>query len=148
MEENIKPIALYLPQFHAIKENDAWWGEGFTEWTNVKKAKPLFEGHYQPHEPLNDNYYDLSTVDEMIAQAQLAREHGIYGFCFYHYWFNGKLLLEKPLHNLLNSPEPDFPFCLSWANENWTRTWDGRDKQVLMKQEYNLEDDRAHIRYR
>lgn len=147
MDSNIKPIALYLPQYHTIKENDEWWGNGFTEWTNVKKAKPLFKDHHQPHIPLNNNYYDLSTVDEMINQAEMAKKYGIYGFCFYHYWFNGKLLLEKPLHNLLNSDKPDFPFCLSWANENWTRTWDGQDKQVLMKQEYSEEDDRAHIKY-
>lgn len=147
MKENIKPIALYLPQYHEIEENNQWWGKGFTEWTNVKKARPLFKAHYQPHIPQNGNYYDLSEPQVMSEQAALAKAFGIYGFCFYHYWFNGKLLLEKPLHQLLSSGQPDFPFCLSWANENWTRTWDGEEKQVLMKQNYSLDDDRQHIRY-
>lgn len=144
---NVKTIAIYLPQFHPIKENNEWWGEGFTEWTNVKKATPLFKQHYQPHIPENENYYDLSFNNPLMQQAKLAKEHGIFGFCFYHYWFNEKLLLETPLHNFLHSKEPDIPFCLSWANENWTRTWDGQSKKVLMEQKYSLEDDRKHIQY-
>jgi lipopolysaccharide biosynthesis protein len=147
MKNNIKPIAIYLPQYHTFKENDEWWGKGFTEWTNVKKATPLFDGHYQPHIPLNQNYYDLSIGGVLEEQAELAKKYGIYGFCFYHYWFNGKLLMEKPLHNLLESKTPDFPYCLCWANENWTRTWDGQEKKVLMKQEYSLDDDLEHIKY-
>lgn len=147
MIKKIKPIALYLPQYHMIQENDQWWGEGFTEWTNVKKAVPLFKDHYQPHVPLDQKYYDLSSNEVLIQQADLAKKYGVYGFCFYHYWFNGKLLLEKPLHNLLQSKEPDFPFCLSWANENWTRAWDGQEKQVLMQQSYALADDLKHIEY-
>lgn len=143
----IKSIALYLPQYHEIPENNAWWGKGFTEWTNVKKKKPIFKDHYQPHIPLNNNYYDLSDHSVLVQQAKLAKDKGIYGFCFYHYWFNGKLLLEKPLESLLGSKEPDFPFCLCWANENWTKRWDGQEKHVLMKQDYDLEDDRKHIRY-
>jgi lipopolysaccharide biosynthesis protein len=147
MNNKIKAIALYLPQYHEVEENNIWWGKGFTEWTNVKKANPLFRDHYQPHIPLDNNYYDLSSNDVLINQAALAEAYGIYGFCFYHYWFNGKLLLEKPIHNLLANKAPDFPFCLSWANENWTRKWDGAEQQVLMRQEYSLEDDKAHINY-
>ncbi|RYY07969.1 MAG: glycosyl hydrolase [Sphingobacteriaceae bacterium] len=147
MNNNIKPIALYLPQYHEIKENDEWWGKGFTEWTNVKKATSLFENHYQPHVPLDKVYYNLNDNNVLINQANLAKQYGIYGFCFYHYWFNGKLVLETPIHNLLKSREPEFPFCLCWANENWTRSWDGLEKNILMQQNHSLEDDEKHINY-
>ncbi|MBK5274139.1 MAG: glycoside hydrolase family 99-like domain-containing protein [Desulfuromonadales bacterium] len=143
----MKAIAFFLPQYHPIPENDEWWGKGFTEWNNVVNAKPQFPGHYQPHLPGELGFYDLRLPEVRKAQADLAREHGIHGFCYYHYWFNGKLLLEKPLHDMLASGEPDFPFCLCWANEPWTRAWDGRTGHVLAEQHYGEEDDRQHIRY-
>src|SRR5262249_10072617 len=135
----------YLPQFHPIPENDAWWGKGFTEWKNVAKAKPLFKGHYQPHLPANLGFYDLRLSEVREAQARLAKEHGIYGFCYYHYWFNGKRILERTFQEVFESGKPDFPFMLCWANENWTRAWDGNDKDILLEQKYSAEDDRKHI---
>lgn len=144
----MKILAFYLPQFHTIQENDEWWGKGFTEWTNTKKSKPLFKGHYQPREPLNDNYYDLSDVNVMKWQAKIAQDHGLYGFCYYHYWFNGKKLLEKPLENMLKDKEVNIPFCFSWANEPWARTWDGRETDVLMDQKYGGEQEwQKHFNY-
>lgn len=134
----MRTIALYLPQFHTIPENDQWWGKGFTEWVNIKKAKPLFEGHNQPRIPLNNNYYDLSDIEVMQWQVKLAKENGIYGFCFYHYWFTGKLLLEKPVENFLHS-NIDFHYCLSWANEHWTNQWVSDKWDVLIEQKYGNE---------
>ena len=140
---NIKVIAFYLPQFHAIPENDKSYGKGFTEWTNVKKAKPLFADHNQPRVPLNQNYYDLLEQGVMKNQADLAKKYGVYGFCYYHYWFaDGKKLLEKPLETMLTDKSVDIPYCICWANENWTRRWDGGNNEVIVEQNYG---DRANI---
>jgi lipopolysaccharide biosynthesis protein/glycosyltransferase involved in cell wall biosynthesis len=142
----VRLIAFYLPQFHSIPENDAWWGKGFTEWTNVRRAKPLFSGHYQPQAPGMLGYYDLLDPKARRAQASLAREYGIHGFCYYHYWFSGKQLLEQPFNEVLRTAEPDFPFCLCWANEPWSRRWNGQPKDILQAQHYSQRDDLAHIR--
>lgn len=142
----LRAIAFHLPQFHPIPENDQWWGKGFTEWTNVVKAKPKFPGHYQPHLPADLGFYDLRLPEARAAQAEMAARHGIYGFCYYHYWFNGKQVLERPLNEIRQSGQPDFPFCLCWANENWTRRWDGLDDEVLLEHKYGPADDLAHIR--
>ncbi|WP_256009576.1 glycosyltransferase WbsX family protein [Desertivirga xinjiangensis] len=143
----IRTIAIHLPQFHPIPENDKWWGKGFTEWTNVAKAKPLFKGHYQPHLPADLGFYDLRLSEVREQQAELAKIYGIYGFCYYHYWFNGKRVLERPVNDIIESGKPDFPFMLCWANENWTRAWNGSEYDVLLQQNYSEEDDLNHIRY-
>ena len=131
---SLKIIAFYLPQYHAIPENDEWWGEGFTEWENLKKAKPLFAGHYQPRVPLNNHYYNLLDADEIRWQANLAKEFGVYGFCIYHYWFSGHMLLEKPTEIILKNKDIDIPFCICWANESWTKAWVSKSDQFLIKQ--------------
>jgi len=144
----MKIIAFYLPQFHAIPENDAWWGKGFTEWTNVKKAKPLFKGHYQPRIPINSNYYNLLNDEVKQWQIELASKNGIYGFCFYHYWFGGKLMLEKPIEQFLRNKDLDFPFCLCWANPPWTKVWAKEGNSILLDQNYgNQHDWEEHIQY-
>lgn len=138
----MKKIAFYLPQYHCIPENDSWWGEGFTEWDNVKKSKPQFKSHYQPEVPLGENYYCLLDKEVQERQADLALQYGIDGFCYYHYWFEGKLLLERPAEQMLNDKKIKLEFCFCWANESWARTWDGQEKQILIKQNYN-EDENA-----
>jgi hypothetical protein len=137
-------IAYYLPQFHPIPENDEWWGKGFTEWTNVARAKPLFRGHRQPVTPADLGFYDLRLAEIREAQAELAREHGITAFCYWHYWFgNGRRLLERPFTEVLQSGRPDFPFCLAWANQSWTGIWHGAPGKTLIEQTYPGRQDEA-----
>ena len=144
----MKTIAFYLPQFHAIPENDAWWGEGFTEWVNVKKAGPLYEGHYQPRVPLKGNYYNLLDPAVLRWQARIAKEYGVYGFCFYHYWFDGHMLLEKPMELLLREKDINLPFCVCWANEPWTKAWVSKHDNILIAQRYgNRKEWEEHFNY-
>lgn len=140
-------IAFYLPQFHPIPENDEWWGPGFTEWTNVAKAKPLFEGHWQPHVPADLGFYDLRVAETRQAQADMARACGVEGFCYWHYWFgNGRRILERPFNEVLALGEPDLPFCLAWANQSWTGIWHGNPGTTLVEQLYpGREDEAAHF---
>jgi len=145
--QRTRSIAFYLPQFHQIPENDQWWGPGFTEWTNTRKARARFAGHQQPSSPGELGYYDLRSPETRAAQAELAGAHGIDAFCYYHYWFNGHRLLHEPFDAVLASGEPDFPFVLCWANENWTRAWNGSDRDVLMEQHYSDADDVDHLRH-
>jgi lipopolysaccharide biosynthesis protein len=145
-ERKVRLIAFYLPQYHPIPENDQWWGKGFTEWTNVTKARALFHGHYQPRIPADLGYYDLRDPEVRADQAEMAREHGIEGFCYWHYWFAGKRLLEQPFNEVLRSGEPNFPFCLAWANQTWTGIWHGAPNRILIEQTYpGIEDYESHF---
>lgn len=144
----MKIITFYLPQFHQIPENDKMWGEGFTEWVNVKKAKPLYNGHEQPVVPLNKNYYNLLDIKVMRWQAELAKKYGVYGFCFYHYWIEGRKLLEKPVEQFLKTKDVDINFCLSWANHSWTDSWTNEKPTELITQTYGKEEDwKSHFEY-
>ncbi|MDT2565988.1 glycosyltransferase WbsX family protein [Enterococcus avium] len=146
--KKVKVLAFHLPQFHSFKENDEWWGKGFTEWTNTRKAKMIYPEHNQPREPENDYYYDLTDTNAMKWQMDIAKANGIYGFCYYHYWFDGKLLLEKPLEKMLEMQEERLPYCFCWANEPWTRIWEGNSKEVLMPQNYGKKEDwEKHYQY-
>ncbi|WKJ88727.1 glycoside hydrolase family 99-like domain-containing protein [Methylomonas montana] len=149
MSKAARIIAFHLPQFHPTPENDEWWGKGFTEWTNVAKAKPLFAGHYQPHIPADLGFYDLRLPEARHAQSELAKEYGIEGFCYYHYWFgNGRRLLERPVNEILSSGEPDFPFCLCWANHSWNNIWQGVADRMLMEQTYpGMDDHKEHFEW-
>jgi lipopolysaccharide biosynthesis protein len=148
MERKPRLIAFYLPQFHSIPENDEWWGIGFTEWTNAAKAKPLFRGHYQPHVPADLGFYDLRVPETRKAQAEMAREHGIEAFCYYHYWFAGKQLLERPFNEVLASGDPNYPFCICWANQTWTGIWHGAPNRILIEQTYpGINDHKKHFEY-
>lgn len=142
MKKKARLIAFFLPQYHPVPENDQWHGKGFTEWTNVTKARPMFRKHYQPILPADLGYYDLRVPETRIAQAEMAKAYGIEAFCYWHYWFgNGKRILERPFNEVLNSGEPDFPFCLGWANSSWTGIWYGMSDNVLLEQTYPGEDD-------
>jgi hypothetical protein len=149
--DNLKArlIAFYLPQYYPTPENDLWWGKGFTEWTNVTRAKPLFPGHQQPNLPADLGFYDLRVPEVREAQAELARGHGIEGFCYWHYWFGeGRRMLDRVFDEVLDSGKPDFPFCLAWANETWNRGWHGREQEVLLEQKYPGEKDyREHFNF-
>ena len=147
MKTRARLIAFYLPQFHPIPENDAWWGKGFTEWTNVGKAKPIYRGHVQPLLPADLGFYDLRLPEAREAQAELAQQHGIEAFCYWHYWFNGKRVLERPFEEVLASGRPGFPFCLGWANESWSRSWLGDSRQIILEQTYSDADTRAHAQW-
>ena len=145
--KNSKVIAFYLPQFHPIPENDSWWGKGFTEWTNVAKAKPLYKGHYQPKIPADLGFYDLRLPEIRKAQVELAKEAGVSAFCYWHYWFgNGKRILERPIEDMLNNKDDDFPFCLSWANHSWfKKNWNSDvsvfSQELLIEQTYPGKED-------
>ncbi len=144
----MKIIAFYLPQFHEVKENNEWWGKGFTEWTNVRSAVPTFKGQNMPRVPLNHNYYDLTDVDTLVWQADLAKEYGVYGFCYYHYWSEGNMLLEKPAEIMLQNQSVDIPFCFCWANHTWTRCWADKTDEILWDQKYGDEEDwKKHFDY-
>ncbi len=142
-----RPVAFYLPQYHPVPENDTFWGKGFTEWRNVVAARPRFRGHHQPHLPADLGFYDLRVPEIRAAQAELARTAGLHGFCYYHYWFSGRRVLHRPFDAVLASGQPDFPFMLAWANENWTRAWDGGASEILLRQSYSDDDTRAHARH-
>jgi lipopolysaccharide biosynthesis protein len=146
-EVKARALAFYLPQFYPTPYNDEWWGKGFTEWTNTTKATPRFPGHYQPHLPADLGFYDLRLIDVMYEQAELMKTHAVHGFAFYHYWFSGRRILERPVDQLLERRDLEIPFMLCWANQNWARNWDGGFHKVLLEQTYSHEDDLRHIQH-